>query len=203
MKTWGKLPRWAKIVVAVLVAWLVLGVLGNIVWKAASAKADTGPDGYTLQEQYAFLAMIGSVVTDGPNDGPYDDATCGGTVCAAGKHCKTGLRNYVHESYQGADDWRAWVDTNWCWQGGQIVSRHSVPVAYTTTWGDWLLEAVRNTEWRKSQCAADMSTCVTWREVDVGCCVGHIWVQTTKTCIETRIYAGGGHNRAIRHSECQ
>lgn len=123
-----------------------------------------------------------------------------GPVAAGVKRCKSGLKNYLHDGPLGVVDYYwAQVITNWCYKNGKIVSRQSFPSAGVTTEGSIFGLGVSSQFWSSSGCSASKSTCYTNRQVSFG---GAKLVTFYTYCIQTRIWADGGHHRNIKEGGC-
>jgi hypothetical protein len=110
--------------------------------------------------------------------------------------------------YNDYNHWffKASVATDWCWSGGHVVSRHSVPGGQVTTLGiltGWIL---LDSHWEYSNCVTYNGVwnhnCLTQREFNlIRLPTPEIHGQVLSVCIETRIYGDGHHHRHITEAE--
>lgn len=181
---------------------------------AANAKA---ADDYFARARFVSVAADNDILrglfiaggvqsyADYPADPGNVDGTCtSGDICTAGAHktCKRHpLDNYWHPRVAGADVYRAYVYTMWCFRNGVIVSRHSDTGDHNITdWGHALgYEIDYGPDQKRSYCNADKSACFTRFQFGFR----GIPVQTAGGCIETTIYGDGHHYRHIYGGDCK
>jgi hypothetical protein len=112
------------------------------------------------------------------------------------QQCKSGLTNIFSNVFISAK-----VVTDWCYSGGNVTSRHSVPSASVTNAGHAAGWREGAAEWTYSACHSfngyHHHNCLTRRQFSFHNIYLPPFVPHVGVCIHTRIYGDGNHSRDI------